>query len=68
MSNEAKTVLWVGLFMILFGIIAQWPVIKAALFTGKANSSFNPRLYSQRINTKTSPTNPTTAGESRVLR
>jgi len=37
MNNYAKTVLWLGLFMIVAGIIVNWSVISATIF-GAAGS------------------------------
>lgn len=37
MSNYAKAVLWMGLFMIVAGIVRNWGVLSAAIF-GNVNS------------------------------
>jgi hypothetical protein len=33
-SNQAKIVLWLGFFMIAFGIVKNWSTISATLFSG----------------------------------
>lgn len=39
MNDKAKIVLWLGLFMILFQIVKDWPAIKAVLFSGSGLNS-----------------------------
>lgn len=33
MSNQAKTVLWIGLILIVVQLVQQWKTIKAIIFT-----------------------------------
>jgi hypothetical protein len=47
-SNNAKIVLWMGLFMIAFGIVKDWPVIRSTLFG--PNSVLSSQLYQPGIN------------------
>jgi hypothetical protein len=41
MSSYAKLVLWMGLFMILAGIVKNWSLISNAIFSGAGMGSNN---------------------------
>jgi hypothetical protein len=40
MSGYAKTVLWLGLFMIVAGLARNWSVVRVTLFTDGSSDGF----------------------------
>lgn len=38
MNSQAKTVMWIGLFLIAMNIVINWQEIRALIFTGPSSS------------------------------
>jgi hypothetical protein len=61
MTNQQRTVIWLGLFLIALNLIIKWSTIKSVIFNGANLLSKPTTTTTPPAGTKTTPSNVTVA-------